>query len=66
MPEVCPLEFNSDNGANIASSLFRSEEVYEPIEIPHPEMWMAWNDQVLKDGKLVGVSKHSTVQTVYC
>lgn len=53
---IVSLEFNSDDVLEIMGSLFQPGEVYEPMELPHPEMWTAWNDKVMKDGKLIGVS----------
>ncbi len=53
---IVSLEFNPEDVLDIMASLFRDGEVYEPMEIPHPEMWTAWNDKVVKDGKVIGVS----------
>ena len=53
---IISLEFNAEDVLDIMASLFQPGEVYEPIELPHPEMWSARNDKVLKDGQLIGVS----------
>jgi vanillate/3-O-methylgallate O-demethylase len=53
---IVTLEFDNDDVADIAASLFAPGDPYEPLEYPHPEMWTAWNDDVVKDGAVVGVS----------
>ena len=53
---IVTLEFNSDDVIDIYASLFREGEAYEFMDIPHQEKWVLWADQVMKNGKLVGVS----------
>ena len=53
---IVTLEFNSDDVIDVYASLFRAGEEYDFMDIPHPQKWTMWADQVLKDGKLVGIS----------
>jgi len=53
---VVTLEFNNDDMIDIYASLFRDGEPYEPMDLPHQDMWITWYDKVLKDGKLIGIS----------
>jgi len=53
---IVTLEFNSDDMIDVYASLFREGEPYEFMDIPHQEKWVVWADQVLKDGKLIGIS----------
>ena len=53
---VVTLEFNSEDMIDVYASLFRDGEPYDFMDIPHSEKWVMWADQVLKDGKLIGVS----------
>lgn len=50
------LQLNSDDMIDVYASLFREEEPYEFMDIPHQPRYVAWADQVLKDGVPVGVS----------
>ncbi|MGD0918851.1 MAG: aminomethyl transferase family protein [Thermodesulfobacteriota bacterium] len=53
---IVTLEWNSEDVIEIFASLFRDGEPYEFMDMPHQEQWICWADQVMKDGKLVGVS----------
>jgi vanillate/3-O-methylgallate O-demethylase len=53
---IVTLEFNSDDMIDVYASLFREEEPYDFMDIPHQQQWVMWADKVLKDGKLVGIS----------
>jgi vanillate/3-O-methylgallate O-demethylase len=53
---IVTLEFNVDDMIGVYSSLFGDEEPYEFMDVPHQSRWVVWADQVLKDGKLVGIS----------
>ncbi len=53
---VVTLEFDSDDVIDIYASMFRSEQPYDMLEIPYPPTWVAHTDQVLKDGRPIGVS----------
>jgi vanillate/3-O-methylgallate O-demethylase len=53
---IVTLEFNSEDVIDIYASIFREGEPYDFMDIPVQEKWVLWADQVLKDGKLVGVS----------
>ena len=53
---IVTLEFNSEDVIDIYASLLREGEPYDFMDISVQEKWVLWADQVLKDGKLVGVS----------
>ncbi|BAW24126.1 aminomethyltransferase family protein [Pseudomonas putida] len=50
------LEFNSEDVVDIYASLFRDEQPFDFLDVPHPQRWVTWSDSVLKDGKHVGIS----------
>ena len=53
---VVTLEFNNEDMVDIYTSLFHEGDPYEPMDLPHQDMWITWYDKVLKDGKLIGIS----------
>jgi vanillate/3-O-methylgallate O-demethylase len=53
---IVTLEFNSDDMIDVYASLFRQGEPYDFMDVPHQAKWVVWADQVLKDGRLIGVS----------
>ncbi|MFL5847050.1 MAG: glycine cleavage T C-terminal barrel domain-containing protein [Solirubrobacteraceae bacterium] len=53
---VVTLEFSPDDVARVNDSLLEDGPVHDPIEIPLPQRYMVWADQVLRDGELVGIS----------
>lgn len=53
---IVTLEFNSDDVIDIYSSLFREGDPYDFMDIPVQEKWVLWADEVLKEGRHVGVS----------
>jgi vanillate/3-O-methylgallate O-demethylase len=50
------LEYNNDDMVDIYASLFREGTPYDFMDVPHQAKWVTWADQVLKEGKPVGVS----------
>ncbi|TAI64741.1 aminomethyltransferase family protein [Bradyrhizobium sp. Leo170] len=50
------LEFDSRDVVDIYASLFRGGEPYDFMDIPHPQRWVVWADQVLESGRPVGIS----------
>jgi len=53
---VVTLEFDPEDVKRVNDSLLGAGPVHDPIEIPLPQRYMVWADQVLRDGELVGVS----------
>lgn len=53
---VATLKFNNDDVIGNYSSMFRSEEPYDMLEISYPPVWVAHTDKVLKDGHSIGAS----------
>lgn len=50
------LEWNSEDVIDIYASMFRDGDVYDFLDIPTQERWVAWFDRVENDGNLVGLS----------
>lgn len=41
---------------DIYASLFGDADPYEPMDLPHQDMWIMQADRVMKGGKIVGIS----------
>lgn len=51
------LEFDSDAVVEIYASLFEEDEQpFAYLDVPHPQQWVIWADEVRRDGQVIGVS----------
>lgn len=50
------LEYNSEDLVEIYASLFTTGETYDFIDMPHPQRWGAWADEVRLDGQPAGIA----------
>lgn len=50
------LVFDSADVIEIYASLFEPGEPYDFIDIPHPQRWVTWADEVRSEGRTVGFS----------
>lgn len=51
---VVTLEFDSEDMVRIYAAFFKDGDTYPLLEMPHGQEHTAWNDKVLKDGKVIG------------
>lgn len=50
------LEYDASDVVDIYASLFEDGEPFDYLDIPHPQRWIVWADQVLSDGEPAGVA----------